>query len=68
MSRTASGNTSEDVAKEIVEEREIVETFQRLGLGSVGPTGYHYLSNWGGEQRTAIFEVVRTSSSSPRRA
>lgn len=68
MARVLPIAVLDDDLSDSVQDQEIDETFRQLGLGSVGPTGYHYLSNWGPEPRVAIFDVVRTSSSTPRRA
>lgn len=59
-------SNSDQVASDLPTEDEITQTFERLGLAGTGPSGYQYFAAWNASPPAQIFNVVRTTTSSPR--
>lgn len=63
---TVTVSNSDVDASDLPTKEEITETFERLGLAGSGPSGYQYISAWNASPPAQIFNVVRTTTSSPR--
>ncbi len=63
---TVTVSNSDQVVSDLPTEDDIAQTFERLGLAGTGPTGYQYIAAWNASPPAQIFNVVRTTTSTPR--